>query len=279
MTPAPRPLLHPSPHRVQDAGARLRAPSFAELLGEAGLHEVYAAPCAGPAATAGALLAFARQAACTRPMLWARQTVLDGEMGRPYPPGLAEFGVDPASLILARAGDHAGVLQAGLEGARCRALGAVLIELWGEARALDLTASRRFVLAAEASGTPVFLARYAARPQASAAQTRWLAEPAASRALEANAPGPPAFTLTLLRHRGGVQPVTLRLEWNRDRSCFEDGSLHAGRSGAEVSSAARTKQDQTTAGPPLPGAVVPFPAHAAADTLGEPGGALAAPAA
>ena len=217
-------------------------------LARAALHELYAAQEADAAGVTGVALAFARLARPRAPILWVRQGFLDREAGAPYPPGLAEFGLDPAMLTLVRAQDVQGVLQAGLEGARCAALGAVMIELWGEAKALDLTASRRLALAAKASGTPALMVRIAATPIASAAETRWLVRAAPSRAMAANAPGNPAFSLTLLRHRGGLEHGEWHLEWDRDHGCFADRSL-----------AAATER-QPRHDPPLSGAVVPVPA-------------------
>ena len=185
----------------------------------AALHELYASGQGDVSATAGAMLALAGRGE-TRPCLWARQGFLASEAGRPHPPGLREFGLDPARLILVQARDALSVLQAGLEGARCAGLGAVLIELWGESKAYDLTASRRLALAAKESGTPVFLARIAAEPKASAAETRWRVGAAPSEALAANAPGRPVFELTLLRARNGLQGQRYHLEWDRDARNF-----------------------------------------------------------
>ncbi|WP_210202468.1 ImuA family protein [Alsobacter soli] len=230
---------------LSPAPAAAREASPAAGLARAALHEFYAAaPADGPAVT-GALLALARMAAPDSPILWVRHAFVDRETGALYPPGVAELGLDPGRLTLVRARDIPSALQAGLEGARCAALGAAVIELWGEAKALDLTASRRLALAARTSGTLVLMARVAANPQPSAAETRWRIEAAPSRALEANAPGDPSFSFTLLRHRGGLAPGEWRLEWSRDHARFADRVPDA--------SPART-------GPALPGAVVPFSA-------------------
>ena len=60
-----------------------------------------------------------------------------------------------------------------------------------------------------------------ADPEApSAAATRWRVAAAPSRALEANAPGAPTFTLDLLRQRGGAPSYGWTLEWDRDRTRF-----------------------------------------------------------
>lgn len=200
-------------------------------LERAALHEVYAAGAADLAAATGFALGLAlraaqgKAAAGERPILWVRQDFVDAETGRVHAPGLNELGLDPARLLLVRARDAESVLRAAAEGARCPALGAVLIEPWGEPRILDLTASRRLALAAEGSGVTTLLLRVAAAEAPGAARTRWRVRPLASRALEANAPGNPAFGLRLLRHRGGVRGDATerewRVEWNRDRCAFE----------------------------------------------------------
>jgi protein ImuA len=196
----------------------------------AALHEFHAATEADAAATTGFALAVARTLDRARPLVWARQDFHDVEAGLPYPPGLAAFGLDPAAIIRVRARDAPAALQAGLEAARHPSGGVALIELWGEARAFDLTASRRLALAAKASGVTVLVARGRASSQPSAAETRWLVRAAPSRALAANAPGHPAFVARLLRHRGGLEGREWSLEWNRDAERLEarrveDGAL------------------------------------------------------
>ena len=62
----------------------------------------------------------------------------------------------------------------------CDALGAVVLEVWGEARQLDLVASRKLTLAAQASGVTGLLLRVAAEPQPSTAETRWIVRAAHS---------------------------------------------------------------------------------------------------
>jgi protein ImuA len=189
------------------------------------VHEIYAAHEADASAATGLMLAFARMVAGAGSMVWVRQDFLETETGQLYAPGLVEFGLDPAGITYVRARDTLGALQAGLDAARCSSLGAVLIELWGEARAFDLTASRRLALAAEASGVTVLMTRIAASPQPSAAATRWQVRAAPSQGLPANAPGNPAFSITLLRQRHGPAGQQWHLEWNRDRGCLEDRSI------------------------------------------------------
>lgn len=221
----------------------------------AGCHEFYA-PLAADAAAASALsLGFAACAAAGRPLLWVRHSFAEREAGRLHAPGLAEFGLDPARLILVRLGKAEAVLQAGLEAARSGAPGAVIVEFWGPARAYDLTASRRLALAARAAGRALLIVRIAAAPEPSAADSRWQVAAAPSRALLANAPGSPRFALTLLRHRQGFAGGAWLVEWNRDEQCFTSSSLAGSADAASGES------------PPLSGRVLPLPAQrpAAAD--------------
>lgn len=217
-------------------------------LGRGALHEVYASAEADGVSLA-ALAMMLGSGSGERTMLWVRHEALAGETGAPYPAGWAELGFDPARLLLVRARDVPSALQAGLEGARCAALGAVIVEFRGEASAYDLTASRRLALAAKTSGVPVFLIRIGAKAVASAAETRWLARTAPSRALAAKAPGHPAFHLTLLRARNGQEGSQHHLEWNRDGPCLENRLADR--------DAGYTREPDGGRGTPLPRPVVP----------------------
>ena len=73
-----------------------------------------------------------------------------------WPPGLARFGLLPANLILVRADGWSDALWAMEETLRCPAVSGALLAVDWQAKpaatALDLTASRRLQLAAEAGG-------------------------------------------------------------------------------------------------------------------------------
>jgi protein ImuA len=140
--------------------------------------------------------------------------------GRLCAAGLAELGFDPDRLIQISAPDTLAVLRAGADSVKCGQVGAVVIEPWGKAPLLDLTASRRLSMAAAASGVLTLMLRVDAVPVPSAAQTRWEVASAPSAPLAACAPGFPAFDISLLRHRGGISGLAARLEWNRDERKF-----------------------------------------------------------
>ncbi len=232
-------------------------------IARAALHEVYAAGTVDLAAATGFSVGLAIRAAQTRSILWVRQDFIDAETGRLHPPGLVELGFDPSRILLVRARDAQGVLRAGAEAARCAALGAVLIEPWGEPRLLDLTASRRLALAAEASGVMTVLLRASSKQDASAARTRWQVSALPSQALESNAPGNPAFSLRLLRHRGGLAEREWRVEWDRDRQSFQEPSAFQEPSGFQEQSVFPARAVSTETSPdaaPLSRSAGSFPA-------------------
>lgn len=190
-------------------------------LKQGALHETFPARPGDELATTAFALGLAARAAAARPILWARQDMLDAETGHVHPPGLVELGHVPARIVLARGHDAHDVLRAGEDAVRCAGLGAVLIEPWSAPHCLDLTASRRLVLAAATAGVTVILLRTGAAPAPSAAETRWRIAAAPSRRLTGGAPGFPAFEATLLRRRGGMAGQTWLVEWNRDRLSFD----------------------------------------------------------
>lgn len=192
-------------------------------LRRAALHEIY--PTGGlkdSAAAAGFGLGLALRAGEGRPLVWVRQDLVGSELGWLHGAGLAAFGADPDRVVVVRAADQTEGLRAAREALRCSALGAVLLEVSGTRRGLDLTATRRLALAASQHGVPLVMIRLGAAPAPSAAMTRWSVATAASGPLEANAPGRPAFALTLLRHRAGISGRTWHVEWDCDRASFSD---------------------------------------------------------
>lgn len=210
------------------------------LFAAQGLHDLYAAAPADAVAVNAFGLGLAVEAARGRPVVWAVHEAMSQETGRPYAPGLSEMGLRPLNLLLVRARDVRALLAAGEDALRSPSVGAVVLSAWGEAKAMSLTASRRLLLAAQAGGGAVFLARAGAEPAPSAAETRWSVQAVASTPLEGDTPGRPAFSATLLRHRGGVAPRTWIMEWDCERRMFVDRNAEAAPlSGGVVSLAAQ----------------------------------------
>ena len=183
------------------------------------LHELYACDPGDAASGAGFAIALAL-AAGALPMVWIRTEACERNGGRLHASGLAELGLDADRIVVVVVADEAALLRAAAEAARCVGLGTLLIEAWGRAPGIDLTATRRLMLAAEASGVTVLSLRVGAEPSPSAAASRWGVASVASAALEAGAPGMPAFDIELLRRRGGPPGARWRVEWNRDAKCF-----------------------------------------------------------
>lgn len=211
-------------------------------LGAGSLHELLAetpqddASAMGLAAMFALALTWDRKGgdeaidrAGSAPILWLREEAAQKQAGL-HGPGLADLGLDPARLILGVLPDPKSLLRSGVDALRCAALGAVILELGGNPPLLDLTATRRLALAAEESGvTPLLLRLRGARPMPNAAQTRWQVSAARSTALEADAPGHPALTLSLLRQRGGAAGLDWTVEWDRDAGNFKPAALPGAR--------------------------------------------------
>ncbi len=92
-------------------------------------------------------------------------------------------------------------LRAASDALTCKELGAVVIELSGEPKILDLTASRRLTLASAQTNVAALLLRFAAQPDASSAETRWLVRGMPSPRDEGW--GQPIFEAELVRNRHG----------------------------------------------------------------------------
>ena len=199
--------------------AALQGPQ-GEGLALGALHEIYANEVGDAPAACAIALAFVMRAADRKPIVWVRQDFAALEMGEIHAPGLVELGLDPDRLVLVRVHDGPAALRAAEEAARCPALGAVLIELWGQHRSLDLVATRRLSLAAEASGVPLIMMRAGTSPTPSAAASRWRVRAAPSIPLEADAPGHPAFVIDLMRNRAGPAGRGWNVDWNRDQRSF-----------------------------------------------------------
>lgn len=258
--------------RVQAAGTQAQAAAMVRT-GHAGIdtalgggllrgrvHEVFAGEAhdAGCATGFVAALALRLGLGLGGTLVWLREGQAEKQGGRLHAPGLAEIGPQPAQVILGVMPDPRAVLRAAADVVRCPEVGVAVIELWREPRLLDLTASRRLALAAEASGVTVIVLRIAAAPSPSAAQTRWQVAAAPSLPMDANAPGYPAWSIELLRQRGRPAGGRWRVEWNREQACLADASP-AGGTGAATGGAAA-----------LSGAVLPLSA-------GRPAGPAAAP--
>ncbi len=149
------------------------------------------------AAAVGFVLA--RLPRTTAPILWVQDRLSRKEAGRPY---LAGIGTD-RPLIMVSLSRAADVLWAMEDGLRCKALGGVIGEVWGDPPVLDFTATKRLAMRSEAADVPCWLIRRAASPDLSAARDRWriASLPSAPHPHDAQAPGLPRWSLDLFRSR------------------------------------------------------------------------------
>jgi protein ImuA len=185
------------------------------------LHEVFASDWGSNGF--GVLLAML--AAGTRTLFWVRPDYEAMEYGALSPTGLLELGGDPRRLVMVRTRNPADALSAAGDILACPHVGALLLELEGAPKCLDLVASRRLVLAAEESGVTVVMLRPGATPEPSAALTRWQVASAASSPADDDW-GNPAFDARLVRHRLGGRGHFL-LTWNPEHGCFDTADTGA----------------------------------------------------
>ena len=147
------------------------------------MHEVFADAGRQSAAATGFVAGLAGRCGNEtphRPLVWIRQDFTEIESGAVSMSGLAELGLDPRLLVTVRAADVDAALRTAADALACDAVGVVVLEVWGEARQLDLVASRKLTLAAQASGVTGLVLRMAAEPQPSTAETRWIVRAAHS---------------------------------------------------------------------------------------------------
>jgi protein ImuA len=189
------------------------------------LSEVFAEALADAGAVGFVLSRLARGPA---PILWIQDRMARRETGRPHLPGLGAG----RSLLLLEIGRPTDVLIAAEEGLRCKALSAVVAELWGDPPALNFTATKRLALRAEAMGVPCWLIRHGGTADLSAARDRWRigSLPSTSNPDDALAPGDPRWRVELFRSRDKQPGVWLaRHDRAADRIDFaaavSDGTL------------------------------------------------------
>ena len=159
------------------------------------------------------------------PVLWC---VDMGARTTLYGPGLAAFGLHPARVVVARCRGRTDLLWAMEEGLRASALTAVIGEPPG---IVDLTASRRLQLAAEAGGTLgiVLNSEKGVRFAPSALESRWRidTEPAADMVR-------PRWRVVLERCRGGVREPYWMVERDEETGHFAVVTALGDRSAAEA---------------------------------------------
>src|SRR6266567_3695775 len=100
-------------------------------LAAAAVHEVFAEGHQSAAAT-GFIAGLAGRVTARRPLVWVRQDFSEIESGGLSLSGLCELGLDPRLLVTVRAADVDAALRTTADALACDALGAVVLEVWGQ---------------------------------------------------------------------------------------------------------------------------------------------------
>jgi protein ImuA len=194
------------------------------------VHEIFSEGRQSAAAT-GFVVGLVRRLGAQKPLVWVRQDFVEREAGALSMNGLSELGLDPRRVVSVRAPDVETALRTTADALACDALGAVVMEIWGETRQFDLVASRKLTLAARMSGVTALLLRPAAAPSPSTAETRWIVRAAHSppdpvwpdRAWYSW--GAPVLDTRLVRNRHGPTGQWI-MEWNCDEGIFREAAAH-----------------------------------------------------
>jgi len=191
------------------------------------MHEVFAEAGRQSAVASGFIAGLAGRVAARRPVVWIRQDFSEVEAGAVSMHGFSELGLDPRLLVTVRAADVEQALRTASDALACDAVGAVVLEVWGEARQFDLVASRKLTLAAQASGATGLMLRLAAEPRPSTAESRWIVRAAHSPpgSHPSSAWGAPLFEAQLVRNRHGPTGRWI-MEWKCDECLFGKPATH-----------------------------------------------------
>ena len=214
--PAGKKRRVPLGHREADAALQ-------SGLAIGAVHEVFAEGHHSAAAT-GFIGGLAQRITARRPMLWVRQDFAEIESGALSMSGWRELGFDPRLLVTVRTPDAGTALRVAADALACDALGAVVLEVWGDARPFDLVASRKLTLTARASGVTGLLLRVAATPMPSTAETRWIVR--ATHSPPVPDWGAPVLDAQLVRNRHGPTGHWI-MEWKCDECLFRDASPYS----------------------------------------------------
>ena len=195
-------------------------------LALAAVHEVFAEGHQGAAAT-GFIAGLAGRVAPRKPLVWVRQDFAELESGALSMSGLcrARSRSAAASSPCAPPTSRPHCAPRRMRSPAMRSA----LSCWksgAKTRQLDLVASRKLTLAAQASGVTALLLRVAAKPAPSTAETRWIVRAAHSPpAAAAEAWGAPVFDAQLVRNRHGPVGRWI-MEWKCDECLFREPAAY-----------------------------------------------------
>lgn len=202
-------------------------------LPKAALTEIHGTQTRNAGAAAGLALCLVSLMlkACRKPgalVLWIGTAEIFREAGLPYAGGVDWlFGLAPDRLLIAEAPKPTDALWIAEEATGIDEIATVIVELRGNPRGLDLTATRRLHRRAQEAGRPVLLLRQSAEPEPTAAPVRLIASPAPASLRRtiagplAGSIGPPAVTVEIGKSRAALAGKFI-LEWNPNAHTFEE---------------------------------------------------------
>lgn len=196
-------------------------------LATSDMHEIRCSLSRDSGCSIGFLFGLLSNLSCNRPVAWIEGPATAFEMGKLFPDGLMFFGFDASRLIHIRPMHFNDCLWAAGEAARTGGLAAVVLHVKGNPNMFDLSVSRKLMLRAQTSGTPLFILRQAGEEEASSAATRWHIRPAPSLPDEnyQKGLGHMRLILTLEKNRNG-QTGQWPIAWNIKTRSFEHAATY-----------------------------------------------------
>ncbi|MDJ0612857.1 MAG: hypothetical protein QNJ29_04220 [Rhizobiaceae bacterium] len=186
------------------------------------MHEIRCDYARDIGAASAFLCAFlARNHARSGKLVWIVDPAARIDAGQMSPDGLWQLGLDPSDVILVHPRDLKTAIWTAGESAREGGLAAIVFQVKGNPKMLDLSVSRKLMLRAQASQTPFFLLRQGGQEEASSATTRWQVTPLSSDQNQdfKQGIGPMRHRLTLERNRTG-QTGNWPVSWQSAQRTF-----------------------------------------------------------
>jgi len=159
-------------------------------------------------------------------LFWIVDPSASVDAGIVCPDGLHQLGLEPADIVFVHPRDLKMAIWATGEAARQGGLSAIIFQVQGNPKMLDLAVSRKLMLRAQTSRTPLFILRQGGAEEASSAATRWRVSPLSSQKIETQkwGIGPMRYRLTLERNRTG-QTGTWPVSWHSSERIFSHAAI------------------------------------------------------
>jgi len=196
-------------------------------LTQGDLHEFRCSYSRDIGCTVGLLLGLVSKLKSNKPIIWIGEPSAGIDSGMLFPDGLEHFGFDASRFVHISPMHLNDCLWAAGEATRVSGLAAVVLHFKGNPQSFDLSVSRKLMLRARTSETPVFVLRQAGEEEASSATTRWHIKPAPSHPdqFHPKGVGHMRLTLTLEKNRNGQTGQWL-IAWNPQTRSFEHAAEH-----------------------------------------------------